>query len=161
MARFLSLIPIALALSACAQVERLTGGTAKPKPAGATAPAPEQTAAAPRAPAPPTGAATAEQFDTSTEADRAAATETPSGGETRLGETVVSLGDVARSGFWLETPLVTSETEGRVESAGGASAKVTLEPAEEGAGSRISLAAMRLLEIPLTDLPTLTVYATE
>nr|WP_089880752.1 hypothetical protein [Citreimonas salinaria] len=159
--RFVTLLPLALALSACAQVERLTGGPAQSETAGADAPAAVQTAAAPRTPPPPAGAATPEQFDTSTEVDRAAATEAPSGGETRLGETVVSLGDVARTGFWLETPLVSIETEGRVETAGGASAKVTLEPAEEGAGSRISLAAMRLLEIPLTDLPTLTVYSIE
>ncbi|MGR3494251.1 hypothetical protein [Citreimonas sp.] len=161
MTRFLPLLPLVLALSACAQVERLTGGTASPQAAGADAPAAAEQAQAPRPPAPPAGAATAEQFDTTTEADRAAATEAPSGGETRLGEVVVSLGDVARPGFWLETPLVSTETEGRVEAPGGASAKVTLEPAEDGTGSRISLPAMRLLEVPLTDLPTLTVYATE
>jgi len=81
---------------------------------------------------------------------------------TVLGTSVASLGDPARSGFWLETPLVSSETEGRVVFPGtGKSAQVQLIPIEGPAtgGSRISLSAMRLIGAPLTDLPTLEVYS--
>ena len=112
--------------------------------------------------APPVGARTEEQFDTTSAEERAAAASPSAGGESRLGTTVVSLGDPSRPGFWLETPLVSAEREGRVVFPGtGKSAQVTLSPIDgpATAGSRISLAAMRLIEAPLTDLPTVEVYA--
>lgn len=114
--------------------------------------------------APPAGARTAEAFDTTTAAERAEAAAAPAepAGERLLGETVASLGDVAKPGFWLETPLVSKVTQGRVVYPGsGKSAQVELIPIDgpATAGSRISLAAMRLIEAPLTDLPTLEVYA--
>ena len=77
-----------------------------------------------------------------------------------LGETVVALGDPAKPGFWLMTPLVKAEQPGRLEREGGAVVQVTLIPleGEEGAGSQISLSAMRALDIPITELIALKVY---
>jgi predicted small lipoprotein YifL len=78
-----------------------------------------------------------------------------------LGTTVASLGDPTAPGLWLETPLVSVETEGRLEAENGNSVEVTLRPSggEAGSGSRISLMAMQALGLGLTDLPTLTVIA--
>jgi len=112
---------------------------------------------------PPAGARTVDEFDTSTAAEREKAAAAPaSGGEQRLGETVASLGAPTRAGFWLETPLVDTRRQGRVYNpATGKSAQVELLPIDgpATAGSRLSLAAMRLIEAPLTDLPTLEVFA--
>lgn len=78
-----------------------------------------------------------------------------------LGTTVASLGDPTRPGMWLETPLVSAETPGRLEAANGNSAEVTLMPSggAAGSGSRISIMAMQALGLGLTDLPVLTVIA--
>lgn len=78
-----------------------------------------------------------------------------------FGITVASLGDPTDPGLWLETPLVSSETPGRVVTETGQTAAVTLRPSggPVGSGSRISLAAMQLLGLSLTDLVTLTVSA--
>lgn len=109
------------------------------------------------APPPPANARTIEQFDTTTEAERAAAA-SPSSGGTRLGETVATLGDAATPGFWVETPLVSDVTSGRVVNTGnGKSVEVELRPVD-GGSSRVSLAALRLLEAPLTELVTLEVF---
>ena len=111
---------------------------------------------------PPAGAVTAEQFDTTTEAERQAALARAPRGERELGRTIASLGNPAEPGFWLETPLVTQVTHGRVVyPLTGNSVAVELRPiaAAPGAGSRISLPAIRLLGAPLTGLPELTVYA--
>lgn len=104
---------------------------------------------------------TAASLDTTTEAEKAAATSVSAPKSGLLGETVASLGDPAKAGFWLMTPLVKAEVEGRIERPGGAVASVTLLPSgtEEGSGSQISLAAMRALDLGLTDLVTLKVYA--
>src|SRR6056297_4223706 len=78
--------------------------------------------------------------------------------------TVASLGDVARPGLWMRTPLVTEPMPGRVsDPATGAVAVVELLPLEAapGAGSRLSLAAYRALNLPLTSLPELRVTAAE
>lgn len=50
---------------------------------------------------------------------------------------------------------------GRVETAAGRSVGVELRPSgrEPGAGSQISLSAMRALDLPLTALATLRVHA--
>lgn len=88
--------------------------------------------------------------------------EQPLAGESRLGETVATLGDPTQPGFWLRTPLVAAETKGRVvNDKTGASVQVDLLPMgeERGAGSLLSLASMRLLGGSLTDLPELTVFA--
>ncbi len=106
-----------------------------------------------------TAGASPEALDTaSVEETEAAKAATPSGGV--IGTTVASLGNPAEPGFWLRTPLVSEETEGVVESAGGARVTVTLIPiaGDPGAGSRLSLSAMRALDFDLTDLPALTVY---
>ena len=112
--------------------------------------------------APAQNARTAEQFDTTSNEQRAAALTQDSGGDglRELGRTIASLGAPARPGFWLETPLVATEQKGRVVyPANGKAVSVDLLPLEgpQGGGSRISLPAMRLLGISLTDLPELVV----
>ncbi len=109
------------------------------------------------APPPPAGARTAAQFDTTTPEQRRAASEAAPGAEEVLGVTVASLGDVTEGGLWLSTRLVSERREGRVEVvATGQSASLELRPAE--GGSRLSLAAMRLLQVPLTDLAEVKVH---
>ncbi|RVT84571.1 hypothetical protein DXV76_09475 [Rhodobacteraceae bacterium CCMM004] len=114
------------------------------------------------APAPPPAARTAEALDTTTDAQKAAATAAPSETGARLGETTASLGDPTEPGLWLATPLVSSARAGRIEyAATGKSAVVELRPLDgpDTAGSQVSLAAMRLIGANLTDLPVLVVYA--
>lgn len=111
---------------------------------------------------PSQNARTVEDFDTTTDAERTAALSTTPAGERELGRTIASLGNVAISGFWLETPLVSEPTKGRiVYPATGKSVAVDLIPIDGPAtgGSRISLPAIRLLGAPLTSLPELIVYA--
>ncbi|WP_235953066.1 hypothetical protein [Salipiger sp. PrR002] len=144
-----------VALGACAQQ-----GAQSPTSPTPEAQAPTQTSVTTARP--PASARTEEEFDTTSVEERAAAAAAPSSSERQLGSTVASLGDPAEPGFWLETPLVSSVTKGRVVYPGtGKSAQVELRPIEGPAsgGSRISLAAMRLIGAPLTDLPTITVYA--
>ncbi len=79
----------------------------------------------------------------------------------RLGKTIVSLGLLDEAGFWLQTPLVASETEGRVVNAvSGKSANIRLIPngAPSGSGSQMSIAAMQLLGIAITDLAEVEVF---
>lgn len=111
-------------------------------------------------PPPPPTARTVEQFDTTTQEDRAAAVAPPTGGERRLGTTIASLGSPTDPGIWFKTPLVGAVTQGRIEYQ-GKSVNVELRPSggAAGSGSQISLAAMRLIEAPLTGLPEVTVYA--
>jgi hypothetical protein len=73
---------------------------------------------------------------------------------------VASLGSPSEPGFWLKTPLVAQQAEGRVTNpATGQSANVTLIPIDgpPTAGSRLSLPAMRLIGAVLTDLTTIEV----
>ncbi|RBW44499.1 D-galactarate dehydratase [Loktanella sp. D2R18] len=109
--------------------------------------------------APPASAATVEEFDTTSAEDRAAATAPTESIDVALGVTIASLGPPTEPGIWLKTPLVDAVTPGRV-GYGGTSVNLELRPSggEAGAGSQISLAAMRLLGVPLTSLPELTVY---
>lgn len=132
-------------------------------------PAPQGTDAAtdaqPAGIAPPANARTADEFDTTTDAERAAAVEAAQGGsgDRDLGTTVASLGAAAEPGFWMKTPLVDAPGKGRVEyPAKGTSVAVDLIPIEgdPGSGSQMSLAAMRLLEADLTGLPEVRVFAT-
>lgn len=130
-------------------------------------------APAPRAPSssieqtaidPPSGADTAAELDSSTPDDRVAALApavNQTSGEQLLGTTVASLGDPAETGFWIKTALVSAPADGRVVyAASGRSVRVQLIPSggAPGGGSEVSLAAMRLLDAPLTDLPELVVY---
>ena len=112
-------------------------------------------------PPPPPDARTVEDFDTTSAEDRAAAVApTAVSGERRLGTTIASLGSPSDPGIWFKTPLVSAVTQGRIEYNGN-SVNVELRPSggSAGAGSQISLAAMRLIEAPLTALPEVTVYA--
>ncbi len=110
---------------------------------------------------PPKTARTVDEFDTTTAADKAAAV-APAAGGTDLGLTIASLGAAGEPGFWLKTPLVSSPGPGRVVyPANGKSVKVDLIPipGDAGAGSRMSLAALRVLDAPLAGLPELRVFS--
>ena len=156
-----------LGLSACATVtgitERIGLNRAPDEPAAPSDPFVQDAPAvgestlppATTAPPPPATATTAEALDTTTPEQRAAAAAPASGGETALGRTVVSLGAATEPGLWLKTPLVKAEAQGRVTNpATGQSSRVTLIPIEGPAsgGSRLSLAALRLIGASLTDL---------
>ena len=111
---------------------------------------------------PPKTARTAEQFDTTTKEERAAAAAPVAATGGQLGSTIATLGDPTEPGFWVKTPLVKSPMAGKVTyKANGKSVQVDLIPLDGAAdgGSQISLAAMRLIEAPLTDLAELDVFA--
>ena len=157
-----AVLAVGLGISGCGQVKMPfrpapAPGDAEPLATVASLPAPgtEQSA-------PPATAVTAEQFDTTTGAERAAAASAaPVPSEARLGTTIASLGDPADPGFWAETGLVTEVRQGRLEyTATGKSVNVELRPSGNapGSGTRVSLPALRVLEAPLTDLPELVVY---
>lgn len=77
-------------------------------------------------------------------------------------QTIAGLGDPAKPGRWLETPLVKEERNGRiVYRKTGASAQVALVPipGAAGSGSNLSLDAMRALLAPLDELIELDVYS--
>ncbi|MFD0857717.1 hypothetical protein [Roseovarius aquimarinus] len=151
------LAALALLAGCAAAPEWLRPAKPKPEPVAKPAPAPEAGAAV----RPPASARTAEEFDTTSAADKAAAA-APSADGRDLGTTIASLGAPGEPGFWLKTPLVETRRAGRVSyAANGKSVKLDLIPldAEAGAGSRISLAAIRVLEAPLTGLPELRVFA--
>ncbi|KAA0914727.1 hypothetical protein FLO80_12055 [Aquicoccus porphyridii] len=110
---------------------------------------------------------TVEEFDTTSAEERQAAERAgqtaQAGGQGRsLGRTIASLGDPARPGLWIETPLVSAAGQGRVIfPSNGKAVELDLIPidAPRGAGSRMSLAAFRVIEAPLTDLPEVEVYS--
>ncbi|MCC7320908.1 MAG: D-galactarate dehydratase [Rubellimicrobium sp.] len=151
-----ALVAALLLLGGCAALSSPPGDA----PAPVIDEAPEATLAA--APPPPPAARTAEEFDTTSAEQRAAATAAPAvAQEVRLGTTIASLGPPAEAGLWLRTGLVTGTVMGRVEyPATGKSVTLELRPSggAAGGGSEISLAAMRLLEAPLTGLPELVVF---
>lgn len=161
MKAFVTMCVLGLGVSACAPVgpRDVTPDTTEPGE-GAVRPVPRP---ASLAPPPPTNAVTVEDFDTTTTAEREAAEAAPPvAAERALGETIATLGGPAKPGFWLETPLVSAPTKGRVVAkATGESVLVDLIPIEgpDTAGSRISLAALRLLGVGLTGLHELQVYA--
>ena len=114
--------------------------------------------------APPASARTVEDFDTTSKAERVAATEAAKqdAPERLLGRTIASLGSPTDPGFWAKTPLVKTVQQGRlVYPETASSVVVELRPldAEQGAGSQVSLPALRVLGAPLTALPELEVYA--
>lgn len=107
------------------------------------------------------GALTPDALDQTSAAERAAATAPPSARTQLLGDTLASLGSPTEAGFWLRTGLVTRVSQGRVETTDGSkSVRVELRPsgAQAGAGSQLSLAAFRALDLPLTQLVTLRVF---
>ena len=112
-------------------------------------------------PPPPETARTVDEFDTTSAADRAeAVTVTASNTDSALGTTLATLGSPTEPGIWLKTPLVSVLTPGKV-SYEGRSINIELRPSggAAGSGSQISLAAMRLLEAPLTGIIELDVTA--
>lgn len=77
------------------------------------------------------------------------------------GLTIASLGLLDKDGFWLSTPLVKSKVKGRVVvEKTGASVNVILLPngAAAGSGSQLSIAAMQVLAVPITDLVEMRVF---
>jgi|GEM_PF-336970 len=121
---------------------------------------PSALASVTEAAAPSPTAKTAEALDTTTPKQRAAASRPAKTGATQLGSTVASLGNATEPGLWLKTPLVKTEMQGRVTNpATGKSSTVTLLPiaGSASAGSRMSLAALRLIGASLTDLTTVNV----
>ncbi|MEQ8367307.1 MAG: hypothetical protein RIB61_11420 [Roseicyclus sp.] len=97
-----------------------------------------------------------------TDASGALADDAPPEGPGRfLGFSVASLGDASIPGFWVETPLVDVEGPGRIVAENGTSVTVDLRPSggTVGSGSRMSLETYRILGIPLTALPTVTVIS--
>jgi hypothetical protein len=149
----------ALTLSGCGAFERFRKvPDSNPQPGIAGAPGaiapPIETTALPGG----AGAQSAEALDQTTEAERAAATAAPAtGAERELGKIVVALGTVTEQGIWLKSELVTEPGKGRVVTASGASVAVDLLPGSGGA--TLSLAAYRALNLGLTDLPEVTVFA--
>jgi hypothetical protein len=151
---------LAFALGGCAQVERVlpAWGKASP-PEGAGEEAGMAAESVPRAPV--KGPQTPAALDTTTAKERAAAAAPKTSGAKDLGLTIASLGAPSEPGFWLKTPLVKAPAKGRLDyGATGKSVAVDLIPlaGAEGAGSRMSLAAFRLLEAPLTGLPEVRVF---
>lgn len=152
-----------LGLAACTdpawQLTPASGGV----PATDAAAQPPETLNPSPPPPPPPAARTVEEFDTTSAEDRAAAVAVgPDAGAQLLGTTNVSLGSAADPGIWLKTGLVSALSPGRVENpANGASVNVELRPSggSPTGSSQISLAAMRLLELPLTALADVRVFA--
>lgn len=153
--KWLGLPLLLLAPAACGQLG--VPDSALAPPPGMTRPMPR-----PEAGAVPTGANTAEAFDTTTAAERAAAQTAPTTeAGAKLGRTVATLGDPADPGFWLETPLAQKTGPGRVvAAASGKSVAVELRPIDgpASAGSRISLPALRLLGVGLAGLHEVDVF---
>lgn len=153
--RILLIIP-AIALTAC---EALMVPATAPAAVGVAAPVVPTLNPTPPPP-PPAAARTVDQFDTTTAADKAAAlavkVDAP---KAALGTTLATLGPPAEPGIWLKTPLVKTLVMGRVTYK-GKDANVELRPSggAAGSGSQMSLAAMRLLGIPLTEIATVEVF---
>lgn len=154
--RILALLPV-LMLAACAG-SPFAGLRRDAAPAESIATRPQSRPTAPT-PVPVAGATTAAAFDTTTAADKAAALAPPPApaGEQPLGKAAVALGNPAEPGFWLRSALVKAPAKGRVEVAGGASIAVDLIPGSGAA--QLSLPAFRALNLPLTALPEVTIYA--
>jgi hypothetical protein len=145
-------------LGACATPDWLRPGAKPDAPIAAPSAAPVAVTTAP--PVPET-ARTVEDFDTTSAADRAEATQATTGGRD-LGLTIASLGAAGEPGFWLKTPLVTEPGKGRVVyPVTGKEVQVDLIPigGPKTAGSRMSLAALRVIDAPLAGLPELRVFA--
>ena len=143
-------------LAGCAEL-----GLTPPAQTQARAPAPA--AAPPASTRPPlTGAPrTVADFDRASDDERQAAVAPPPAAAGAIGTTVASLGDPARPGFWIETPLVSEPGRGSVlYRANGRRLNVDLIPIPGPAsgGSRLSLSAMRMLDAPLTGLPQVDVF---
>lgn len=154
--KWMIILPVAVLTGCTSPSLQGVFGTAGAVPAAAPAPTLDPTPPPP----PPAGATTVDQFDTTTDEDRAAATSVDDSAETQeLGVTIASLGPPTEPGIWLKTPLVDELSPGRIVF-NDKSINVELRPSggAPGSGSQISLAAMRLIEAPLTGLPEITVF---
>jgi len=158
---------VAVVLAGCAGLPRFGAGPPEGPPVAVTLnPGADVMRPMPRPGSsrrPPPGARTAEAFDTTTEAERAAAraaAEAAAPAQALLGQTLAALGSPAEPGLWLRTGLVEGTQPGRIETLSGAALLVELRPSGRGgdAGSEISLAALRALEQPLTALVELRVF---
>lgn len=169
MTRVFFLLFAGATLAGCAELPLGLGQSANNPPTQTETPAqtdetvPESETETLTVEAPPANARTVEQFDTTSEEERAAAVvEAQSVDAVKdLGMTIASLGSPSDPGIWLKTPLVTSPAKGRVEyPEKGTSVAVNLFPigGDTGSGSRMSLAAMRLIEADLTGLPEIRVF---
>lgn len=154
-----ALILPALLLSACANLPFGSGKGAAMEPVAPIAMKPQTRPNSAGVAAPPAGARTARALDTTTAAQKAAALAAPAqpAGEQSLGKTAVALGNVTEPGFWLRSGLVKKAGAGRVVTAAGGSIAVDLIPGTGAA--QLSLAAFRALNLPLTDLPEVTIFA--
>jgi hypothetical protein len=136
--RFLS-FPALVVLAGCAPVASLLGSGAEPVVVSQAGPDQMRPVARPETGGAPVVA--------------------PAGSPRRLGNTVAALGDPSRPGAWMETPLVSVEQPGQVRH-GELGLAVTLIPAggQATGGSRLSLAAMQELKLPLTELAEVEVF---
>ncbi|SEQ28189.1 hypothetical protein SAMN05428995_103450 [Loktanella sp. DSM 29012] len=152
----LFLIPV-IALSAC-EAMMVPASAPATAPGATPVTAPVATLDPTPPPPPPAAATTVDDFDTTTEEDKAEALEVTTPVSAELGTTLVTLGSPADPGIWLKTPLVTALTPGRVAYRSN-EANVELRPSggTVGSGSEMSLPAMRVLEIPLTEIAEVTV----
>jgi hypothetical protein len=150
----LTLTASAMFLAGCAELALTPQSTGQSAPQAA---APQTSTRPPLTGAPRTAA----DFDRVTETERQAAVAPPAAAAGSIGTTVASLGDPARPGFWMETPLVSNPTRGSVlYRATGRRLNLDLIPIDGPAsgGSRMSLSAMRMLDAPLTGLPSVDVF---
>ncbi|MGO4908972.1 hypothetical protein ACEN2J_11665 [Pseudorhodobacter sp. W20_MBD10_FR17] len=152
------LIP-AMLLSSCGYLPFYGDKNAAMEPAASIATHPQTRPNSAGAVAPPKGARTIAALDTTTAAQKAEALSAPAqpAAEQALGKTAVALGKVTEAGFWLRSSLVQTAGKGRVVTANGASIAVDLIPGTGAA--QLSLAAFRALNLPLTDLPEVTIFA--
>jgi hypothetical protein len=154
-----ALILPALLLSGCAHLPFIGSKGAAMEPVAPIETHPQTRPNSAGAVPPPKGARTAMALDTTTAAQKAAALAAPAqpAAEQTLGKTAVALGNVTEPGFWLRSGLVKTAGTGRVVTASGASIAVDLIPGTGAA--QLSLAAFRALNLPLTDLPEVTIFA--
>jgi hypothetical protein len=137
----------------CLLLVSLCGCALLDRPAAAP---PTASAAAPVTPPVEPLARSVAALDTSTDAQRSAALNAGPGADQDLGRVTVTLGNPTEQGFWLRSALVTAPAKGRVTTDQGASISLDLLPGT--AGAQLSLAAFRTLGLPLTGLPSVTVF---
>ena len=106
-----------------------------------------------------------EKFDITTPQERSVARKIDSSiTPVELGETIASLGNPVETGFWLRTHFVNEITDGYVvykspEKSAENTVNVSLIPSKNlENGNQISLSAFRVLGLPPTALPKLTIY---
>ena len=158
--RLTTAIFMAFALGACSMPN--IGLFKSIKTVDPTAQAPAQTDIRPKLrPDTPTEPLTEQTATNVTDAQIAQATKPTERPEQDKGLTIASLGLLNKDGFWLSTPLVKTETKGRVVvEKTGAAVNLTLLPngAPTGSGSQLSIAAMQVLRVPITNLVEVRVF---